>query len=91
MKNLEKNARKKVAFHHQLRSATRRDQTVRCPPRLGGTSDARSAAAFGDFGGGLKADLGAAILFTGDFYRASPADPKPNDLWEVFCRVQLEF
>jgi hypothetical protein len=44
-----------------------------------------------DFGGGLKADFGAAVLFTGDFYRASPAAPKPNDLWMVFSRVQLEF
>jgi hypothetical protein len=44
-----------------------------------------------DFGGGLKADIGAAVLFTGDFYRASPGAPKPNDLWMVFSRVQLEF
>jgi hypothetical protein len=44
-----------------------------------------------DFGGGLKADFGVAVLFTGDFYRASPVAPEPNTLYEVFCRVQLEF
>ncbi|MEX0818878.1 MAG: hypothetical protein WD070_04775, partial [Pirellulaceae bacterium] len=44
-----------------------------------------------DFGGGLKADLGAAVLFTGDFYKPSPASPSPDTLWEAFTRVQLEF
>lgn len=44
-----------------------------------------------DFGGGLKADLGAAYLFTGDFYKAAPGAPKPDNLWMVFSRVQLEF
>jgi hypothetical protein len=44
-----------------------------------------------DFGGGLKADFGAAVLFTGDFYRSSPIAPEPNTLYELFARVQLEF
>jgi hypothetical protein len=44
-----------------------------------------------DFGHGLRADLGAAVLFTGDFYRAGPTAPRPNDLYEVFSRVQLEY
>jgi hypothetical protein len=44
-----------------------------------------------DFGGGLKWDLGAALLFTGDFYRATPTSPKPVDLWMGFSRIQLEF
>jgi len=44
-----------------------------------------------DFGGGLVADFGAAVLFTGDFYRTAPSAPRPNDLWEAFTRVQLEF
>jgi hypothetical protein len=38
MKNLEKDAGKKGAFHHQLMNAPDRDQSA----RLGGTSDARS-------------------------------------------------
>ena len=29
-----------------------------------------------DFGGGLKADMGAAVLFTGDFYKPRPP-PRP--------------
>src|SRR5262249_22649682 len=40
MKNLEKNARKKGAFHHQLMRAPNRDRTARCrplPKRLLGT------------------------------------------------------
>jgi hypothetical protein len=44
-----------------------------------------------DFGGGLKADVGVAVLFTGDFYRPSPVAPEPNTLYQVFARVQLEF
>jgi hypothetical protein len=44
-----------------------------------------------DFGYGLKADIGAAVLFTGDFYKAAPGLPRPDDLWMVFSRVQLEF
>lgn len=44
-----------------------------------------------DFGGGLKADLGGAVLFTGDFYKPAPDAPSPDVLWETFCRVQLEF
>ena len=44
-----------------------------------------------DFGGGLKLDFGAAVLFTGDFYKTSPAAPRPDDLWEAFARLQLEF
>jgi len=44
-----------------------------------------------DFGGGLKADVGAAVLFTGDFYKPTPLAPGPDTLWEAFSRVQLEF
>lgn len=44
-----------------------------------------------DFGGGLKADVGAAVLFTGDFYKPAPLAPSPDTLWEAFSRVQLEF
>lgn len=44
-----------------------------------------------DLSGGLKIDLGASVLFTGEFYRAAPAGPRPDDLWEVFTRAQLEF
>jgi hypothetical protein len=44
-----------------------------------------------DFGHGLTIDLGVAMLFTGDFYRAGPTAPAPNDLYMVFSRVQLEF
>lgn len=44
-----------------------------------------------DFGGGLKADPGAAVLFTGDYYRITPAASPPATLYEAFARVQLEF
>ncbi len=44
-----------------------------------------------DFGGGLKADFGASVLFTGDFYKPSPQAPHPDNLWEAFARLQLEF
>jgi hypothetical protein len=44
-----------------------------------------------DFGGGLKLDLGAAVLFTGGYYRDGPAGPAPNNLYEVFSRLQLDF
>ena len=44
-----------------------------------------------DFGGGLKADMGAAVLFTGDFYKPSAGAPPPATLYEAFTRVQLEF
>ncbi|MHC4404946.1 MAG: hypothetical protein ACYTG0_35310 [Planctomycetota bacterium] len=44
-----------------------------------------------DFGGGLMLDFGASVLFTGDFYKTSPAAPRPDDLWEAFTRAQLEF
>ena len=44
-----------------------------------------------DFGGGLKADRGAAVLFAGDFYRASPVAPAPSTVYEAYTRVQLEF
>jgi hypothetical protein len=43
------------------------------------------------FGGGLTLDVGASVLFTGDFYRAGPGAPDPHDLWEGFSRLQLEF
>ncbi len=35
-----------------------------------------------DFGGGLIADFGASVLFTGDFYKTSPAAPRPDNLYE---------
>jgi hypothetical protein len=44
-----------------------------------------------DFGGGLKLDLGAAYLFTGDFYKAGPGATAPTNLWELFSRIQLQF
>ena len=44
-----------------------------------------------DFGGGLMTNFGAAVLFTGDFYKPAPTAPAPDTLWEAFCRVQLEF
>lgn len=44
-----------------------------------------------NFGHGLTVDLGVSVLFTGDFYRAGPTAPRPNDLYEAFSRVQLEF
>jgi hypothetical protein len=44
-----------------------------------------------NFGGGLKLDTGVAFLFTGDFYRATPTSPTPENLFEIFARLQLEF
>jgi hypothetical protein len=44
-----------------------------------------------NFGGGLTLDIGAAVLFTGDFYRASPGAASPDNLYEGFTRLQLEF
>ncbi len=44
-----------------------------------------------DFGGGLKADMGFAVLFTGDFYKATPDAVHPENLYEAFTRLQLEF
>ena len=44
-----------------------------------------------DFGGGLKADFGVSVLLTGDFYKASPAAAHPDDVYEAFTRLQLEF
>lgn len=44
-----------------------------------------------DFGGGLKADFGASVLFTGDFYKTSPEGRWPDTLYEALGRVQLEF
>ena len=44
-----------------------------------------------DFGGGLKLDTGAAVLFTGDFYRPAPNVAKADTIWETFARLQLEF
>ena len=44
-----------------------------------------------NFGGGLKLDIGAAVLFTGDFYRATPTAANPDNLYEGFARFQLEF
>ena len=44
-----------------------------------------------DFGGGLHLDFGVSVLFTGDFYAASPTGPSPTNLYEVFTRFQMEF
>jgi hypothetical protein len=44
-----------------------------------------------NFTGGLKLDTGVAYLFTGDFYKQTAASPKPDNLIEVFARLQLEF
>lgn len=44
-----------------------------------------------DFGGGLKTDIGASVLFTGDFYKSYAAAPQSDTLWEAFARLQLEF
>jgi hypothetical protein len=44
-----------------------------------------------NFGHGLTLDFGAAVLFTGNFYRPSPTADTPRDLYEVFSRLQLEF
>lgn len=43
-----------------------------------------------DLGGGLVLEFGGAYLVTGDFYAAAP-DADVDDLWELFCRFQLEF
>ena len=44
-----------------------------------------------DFGGGLTLDVGAAVLFTGDFYRESQTASAPANIYEGFARFQLEF
>lgn len=44
-----------------------------------------------DLTGGLTVDFGAAVLFTGNFYKPAANPGHPNTLWEVFSRVQLEF
>jgi hypothetical protein len=44
-----------------------------------------------DFGHGLKLDFGAAYLFTGDFYKSAPDGDDPDELYELFSRLQLEF
>lgn len=44
-----------------------------------------------DFGGGMKLDAGAAVLFTGGFYRNGINGPAPENLYEAFTRFQLEF
>lgn len=44
-----------------------------------------------NFGGGLTFDFGASVLFTGEYWAAAPLAQRPNDLWMVFSRLQLEF
>mgnify|MGYP005849882391 CR=1 FL=1 len=44
-----------------------------------------------DLGGGMTLDFGGAYLWTGDFYRTSPVASSPDNLWEAFGRMQLEF
>ena len=44
-----------------------------------------------DFSGGLKLDVGASYLHTGNFYKQSFFSPEPDDLWMLFGRLQLEF
>lgn len=43
------------------------------------------------FGPGLSTDFGGAVLFTGDFYRDAVAGTSPDDVYELFSRVQLDF
>ncbi len=43
------------------------------------------------FGPGLSSDFGAAAFFTGDFYQTAPGAARPDDLYEAFTRVQLDF
>jgi hypothetical protein len=44
-----------------------------------------------DFGGGLKADIGATVLFAGGFYSTAAGAPPPATVYEAFSRLQLEF
>jgi hypothetical protein len=44
-----------------------------------------------NFGYGLTVNFGGAFLFAGDFYKPSPTAPSPDNLFELFTRVQLEF
>jgi len=44
-----------------------------------------------DFGGSLVADFGVNVLFSGDFYKTSPTTPHPDNLYEAYSRLQLEF
>jgi hypothetical protein len=36
-------------------------------------------------------EMGAAVLFAGDFYKASAVAETPDAVYQVFTRVQLEF
>jgi len=36
-------------------------------------------------------DFGGAVLFTGGFYQQSVNGPTPDNLYEAFSRLQLEF
>ncbi len=42
-------------------------------------------------GEGMGLEVGAGYLLTGDFYKTNPGDPAPDDLFEIYARVQLEF
>ncbi len=42
-------------------------------------------------GEGMGLEVGAGYMLTGNFYKANPADPAPDDLFEIYARVQLEF
>ncbi|RMF90179.1 MAG: hypothetical protein D6741_17140 [Planctomycetota bacterium] len=44
-----------------------------------------------DLGGGLTADMGAAVFWPGNFYKASAAAASPDTLYEAFTRLQLVF
>lgn len=44
-----------------------------------------------DLGGGLKLEGGAAYLFTGDFYKAGASSNDPENLYELYSRMQFEF
>ncbi|WP_460167216.1 hypothetical protein [Thermostilla marina] len=44
-----------------------------------------------DLGGGLTADMGAAVFWPGNFYKSSSAAASPDTLYEAFTRLQLVF
>lgn len=41
--------------------------------------------------GSLALDTGVAYLWTGDFYKSGPAGVRPEDLFTLYLRLQLEF
>jgi hypothetical protein len=43
------------------------------------------------FTGGMTAELGAAYVFVGDFYKDETDNPNPDNMYEVYCRLQFSF